>query len=220
MEWQKNLSNEIRLKARNNDLPISLGVPIYARAYRLRVIESLKEDFPLLTILLGSQFEDLAFSYLDSISANYANLLELGSQFPRFIQKTRRESEVLFEIAQFEWALLMAQNINDPNKLIENISESSQICLSPTTQVFKFNHSWSSSEDSVEIVNNLQLVLISARIEGFVSEVTPQEFLIFNLLKQPIELSRLSESVLDLGLEISIQDFFLKWMALGLFDII
>lgn len=80
---------------------------IYARAYRLRLLDALTGDYPKLGTLLGdAQFEALGHAYIDAHPSRHPSLRWLGRHLSAFLAATPPWSTrpVLAEVAAFEWA--------------------------------------------------------------------------------------------------------------------
>lgn len=90
---------------------------IYARAYYARLLECLREEFPVLLKAMGEElFDEFAVDYLQKYPPRSYTLAELGRDFARFLRETRPASasrddnawpDFLIELAQLEW------NFND-----------------------------------------------------------------------------------------------------------
>lgn len=81
---------------------------IYAEAYRLRLIEALRTDFPALHALLGDEgFDHLGRAYIDTYPSHHFSIRWFGRHLTHFLTETSpyRERPVLWEVAAFEWAL-------------------------------------------------------------------------------------------------------------------
>jgi hypothetical protein len=84
----------------------SQRLDIYARAYRLRLLEALQGDYAKLAILLGdAQFESLALGYIASHPSQHPSLRWLGRHMAGFLAATPPWSSqpLLAEMAAFEW---------------------------------------------------------------------------------------------------------------------
>jgi len=84
---------------------------IYGSAYYARLLECLREEFPVLVHALGEQtFDAFAFAYLHEFPSRSYTLNRLGAAFPRFLAETRPEGEeetwpeFLIDLATLEWA--------------------------------------------------------------------------------------------------------------------
>jgi hypothetical protein len=84
------------------------GLAIYHNAYRARLQETLRGDFPALLALLGDEvFERLAADYLLANPSAHFSLRWLGARFPAFIEATEQLA-AWAELAQLEWAFTLA----------------------------------------------------------------------------------------------------------------
>jgi len=63
---------------------------IYGYAYRARLVECLREEYPVLRHALGDEaFDAFAFDYLRMYPSKSYTLSQLGANFPRFLAETR-----------------------------------------------------------------------------------------------------------------------------------
>jgi hypothetical protein len=86
--------------------PARLG--IYSDAYRLRLLEALRVDFPALHTLAGdAEFERIGRAYIDAHPSGHFSIRYFGRHLATFLQRTDRwrEQPVFAEMAAFEWAL-------------------------------------------------------------------------------------------------------------------
>lgn len=117
-DFQRALAAHIRhgaamppgLVADGPTFPAAQRLAVYHDAYRLRLVEALSEDFPLLRALLGGAgFRRLAQRYLAACPPRSYTLRDLGRGLAGFL--VRRP--VLRATAAFEWALLDAFDAAD-----------------------------------------------------------------------------------------------------------
>lgn len=83
-------------------------VAIYARMYKLRMLEALHSDYPALARLLGEDgFERLARAYLRAHPSRHPSLNFLGRKLPAFIAKSASVSRrgLLADVATLENAM-------------------------------------------------------------------------------------------------------------------
>jgi hypothetical protein len=67
---------------------------IYGCAYYARLLECLREEFPVLKHALGQElFDDFAVEYLGLYPSRSYTLFHLGTNFPRFLAETRPDRE-------------------------------------------------------------------------------------------------------------------------------
>jgi hypothetical protein len=81
---------------------------IYSDAYRLRLLEALRVDFPALHTLAGdAEFERIGRAYIDAHPSGHFSIRYFGRQLASFLHRDERWQalSVLAEMAAFEWAL-------------------------------------------------------------------------------------------------------------------
>jgi hypothetical protein len=67
---------------------------IYGYAYYARLLECLREEFPVLKHALGEElFDAFAAEYLQQYPSRSYTLFQLGTNFPRFLEETRPDRE-------------------------------------------------------------------------------------------------------------------------------
>jgi hypothetical protein len=81
---------------------------IYSDAYRLRLLEALRVDFPALHTLAGdAEFERIGRAYIDVHPSGHFSIRYFGQRLAGFLQRDDRwrALPVFAEMAAFEWAL-------------------------------------------------------------------------------------------------------------------
>jgi hypothetical protein len=79
-----------RLVRRSSRLTAEQRLEIYANAYYARLLECLRDGFPVLTQVLGAEvFDSFAFDYLQRYPSRSYTLNRLAENFPRFLDETR-----------------------------------------------------------------------------------------------------------------------------------
>jgi len=92
------------------------GLAIYHNAYRLRAIEALSSDYPMLSRWLGQErFSRLAQDYLAAHPSTHFSLRWFGRHLPDFL--SRQGPPEWAEMASFEWALSLAFDCADAEPL-------------------------------------------------------------------------------------------------------
>ncbi|HWV15181.1 MAG TPA: DNA-binding domain-containing protein [Cellvibrio sp.] len=89
---------------------------IYHSAYRLRLMDVLKNDYPALALLLGeSDSEKMLLDYIAQHPSQDPSLRWLGAHLPGFLRRHApwREQEHLCELAAFEWAQITVFDAED-----------------------------------------------------------------------------------------------------------
>ena len=88
-------------------------IEIYNRQYWFRLLDNLYDDFPGVRTVLGEdKFLKLRIAYLERHPADSFTLRDLGREFPRFIERSRKwggkHHKLLVDMARFEWAQIVA----------------------------------------------------------------------------------------------------------------
>jgi hypothetical protein len=100
---------------------------IYANAYRQRLNEVLRQDYPALRTLLGDHtFEAVADAYIARHPSRYYSLRDFGTWLSVFLnnQKEYRDIPACVEMANFEWQLGLAFDASDdPSVTIEMMND-------------------------------------------------------------------------------------------------
>ena len=91
---------------------------VYAIGYRLRLIDILDADYPVLHVLAGDElFEQLARAYIAAHPSVFPNARWFGIHLPHFLASDAVfiSQPVLAEMAKFEWAMSLAfDSADDP----------------------------------------------------------------------------------------------------------
>ena len=85
-----------------------LRLKIYADAYRLRLVDALADNFPVLQVLLGHDaFAELGTNYLESQPSQHFTIRFFGHRLNEFLatHSPYAQQPILEEVAKFEWAL-------------------------------------------------------------------------------------------------------------------
>lgn len=92
-------------------LDVAGGLQIYHNAYRARLVEVLRQDFPTLLNWLGDyDFAHVAEAYLAANPSRHFNLRWLGKRFDGFLAQylVPEQSPPFVELARLEWAFTLA----------------------------------------------------------------------------------------------------------------
>lgn len=96
------------------------GLAIYHHAYRARLLEALRGDYPAVHGWLGdAQFDALALAYLSAQPSQHYSLRWLGAQLADFIDGylVPAQAAPLSELACLEWAFTLAFDAADGQPL-------------------------------------------------------------------------------------------------------
>ncbi|MDB5321875.1 MAG: hypothetical protein JWN40_3506 [Phycisphaerales bacterium] len=103
-----------RLIRRSKNLSAEERLGIYANAYYARLLECLRESFPVLCKALGRElFDEFAFDYLQRFPSTSYTLSRLGDRFADFLEETRPDKgegtvgwpDFLIDVARLEWLI-------------------------------------------------------------------------------------------------------------------
>lgn len=108
-------ANGIATQIKTTDaLPAATRLGIYSDAYRLRLIEALESNYPVLAELLGGEsFASLGGEYLEQHPSQHFSIRWFGHQLPAFLAATRSDAPWLIELAHWEWATSLAFDAAD-----------------------------------------------------------------------------------------------------------
>ncbi|NOR70279.1 MAG: hypothetical protein GQ532_11415 [Methylomarinum sp.] len=102
------------------------AVAIYKNAYQVRLIETLKADYPVLAALLGTdQFNELSMEYLSEYPSTSFTLRHFGRHLSQFLKQNAiyKKQPYLAEMADFEWQLTDVFDMaNSPLATIDDMS--------------------------------------------------------------------------------------------------
>lgn len=126
-EWQTSFQH-IVLGAKSIDaLPLleknlsrerSMG--IYANAYRERLHEALRSNYPALHQLLGDDdFATMAYAFTENYPSQHASIRWFGAELSNYLNKTPPYNgcAAIAELAQFEWALRHTVDAKDAERI-------------------------------------------------------------------------------------------------------
>ncbi len=89
----------------NSELSAADRAHIYSDMYLARLVDALREDYPLLARLLGDEgFFTLGAEYARAHPSHNPSLAHLGRQLPAFVRARPRSRPDLADLAALEWA--------------------------------------------------------------------------------------------------------------------
>lgn len=93
----------------SEDFPATQRLAIYQSGYKLRLLECMQAEFPMLRLYLGDEvFGMFALRYIQSMPSKHYSLYELGANFPSFLKHSRPPLESLSKSINEEMASYMA----------------------------------------------------------------------------------------------------------------
>jgi hypothetical protein len=120
------------LLSRSRTLTALERLQIYGSAYYARLLECLREEFPVLLHALGEEtFDAFAFAYLQKYPSRSYTLNQLGAAFPHFLTETRPVGaeetwpDFLIDLATLEWNF--SEVFDGPGVEGESLFDSAQL---------------------------------------------------------------------------------------------
>src|SRR3989344_5573117 len=101
---------------------------IYYDAYRLRLLEALDSNYPVLHGWIGDEeFEKLGLAYLAAHPSTHFSIRYFGHELARFLaaSETYRDKPFLSEMARFEWA--MSEAFDAPDSALVRLEDMAAI---------------------------------------------------------------------------------------------
>jgi hypothetical protein len=100
---------------------ISTRLAIYSDAYRLRLIEALESNYPILAELLGAdEFVVLSRRFIENHSSQHYSIRWFGHRLAEFFSETQSDQPWLADLARWEWATAHAFDAADATLLTLN----------------------------------------------------------------------------------------------------
>jgi hypothetical protein len=120
------------LLSRSRTLTALERLQIYGSAYYARLLECLREEFPVLLHALGEEtFDAFAFAYLQKYPSHSYTLNQLGAALPHFLTETRPVGaeetwpDFLIDLATLEWNF--SEVFDGPGVEGESLFDSAQL---------------------------------------------------------------------------------------------
>lgn len=124
---------------------------IYSNSYRLRLIEALVSNYPVLHVYVGEEmFNHIANDYITAHPSQYRSIRWFGDKLGAFLNdhEVYKTSPYLAELAQFEWLQTMV--FDAANSQILKMTDITQIPadawmnmrIYPHPSVYRINVSW------------------------------------------------------------------------------
>lgn len=221
--WLKNVSGEGTVQ--ELALEPNSRFEVYERAYWLRLIESLEEDYPRLIEALhkitgDSGFEELAKSYLTQYPPHAYSLSQIGATLSQFLTETLPWSEhkELADHARLDWLEFRAWNA----PYIEPVSVSSLNIWANASEeklerlTLEFQPGMALFCAKSDIKPSLALIYRNEQ-EIFTEHIGPEEFSLLNLALEGATLKEIATQLSNPDhLEAQAIEWAADWMSRGL----
>jgi len=176
---------------------------IYQEAYKNRMLESLRDDFPRVEKILGSdEFDKNAAMYLESHPSRYASLAEASQHFPQWMKES---SDELYEAASVDWIEILASHQVEVDR--QNVLGPQEIGMGIPFVIIK-NATLFSFIGKTDI-------FVSYRSWGEIRsrQMRPEEFHFFQMISGRMEVEELAKLVESLRMdEGQLQNLFSNWV--------
>lgn len=165
---------------------------IYSDMYLSRLVEALREDYPLLARLLGDEeFFSLCAAYVRAHPSRHPSLARLGADLPAFLRERAASRADLSDLAALEWARAEAFVAPDAEPLgeaaLRSLGEdaaSARLELVASVRLLSLGHDaaalWAdleaSREPHVPRPGSASLLVWRKGFEVFHAEVSPEEW--------------------------------------------
>lgn len=215
---------------------------IYSDAYRLRLIEVLESNYPVLSRYLGEEdFSNLALGYLEYYPSEYRNVRWYGDRLSEFMAETELygENAFLIELAKLEWIFSLVFDASDSGILafsdLSNIPPEKwpNLILKIHPSVHRLDLHWNSAEIWEALMHEAEeypepnqfaspehWIFWRKDFEISFSLMDPREALIFDLAAESKTWQELCEALLPFMSEEEIPNYIApllgKWLQAGL----
>lgn len=196
---ESDANNLVHIISEKPPISTQRRIEIYQDAYEIRMLESLREDFPRLIEKIGEkEFEEKAQLFIKTCPSTYASLAEVSQKFPVFM---RQYSEEFYELASVDWLEAQANYAglpNPKNKIsIQEIESGKpfQLVQNPTLRFFK-------GKDK-------NFIAYCNENETFVNEISGRDLEFLQKFAKPISAEQLEKQNFEIA---SIQPLITDWI--------
>jgi hypothetical protein len=140
-----------RLLTPSRRLTAAERLAVYHNAYHMRLLECLREEFPILRQTLGEEtFDAFAYGYLHNYPSRSYTLTQLGARFASFLADTcpvdaGRWEEFLIDLATLEWTFsevfdgpgIEGQPLFDPATITAEYWLQTRLTLAPCLRLLR-----------------------------------------------------------------------------------
>lgn len=200
---------------------------IYQNAYRLRIIDSIVEDYPQVSDFLGeNEFEHLVSSFIRKTPSRSWSLGEYSKEFLEFLGSTKAVQKYPFlaDLAQMEWCenvsfLAAQEEVFDFPQFLSSIPENEvqNVVLQLSGSVFLFQSQWDFGvfKKKKKALPKESFYLIYKK-EGRVQRETlnVNQFKILENIKMGLSIEQLGAAI-DNVTEAEMTQWILEWVTMG-----
>jgi hypothetical protein len=219
------------------------GLAIYHNAYRARLLEALRGDYPAVHGWLGDEeFDALALAYLSAHPSQHFSLRWLGAQLADFIDGylVPTQAAPLSELARMEWAFTLAFDADDVGALtMAHMAELAaedwptlQVRLLPSVQWLACRHNtvaiWRACKEQGEFPGSQPLVAVETclvwrdqLITRYRSLASDEASALQGMTQQGWRFAELCAQLSQLGEQAPVQavTWLRKWLSDGLLQL-
>ncbi len=191
---------------------------IYRDQYWSRLIDSLRDDFPGLLLLLGERaFQKLAIEYLTACPSKSFTLRDLGQHLPAHLQNQPLEHDM----ARLEWAHIETYDALESEPLSATFTPDQALALQPHIRLLELQYPVDDvrlktlSARAVKARRPATIHLATHRVEGdvFYRRLEPGEFAILQKLSTGKSLAKALRGIIANPEDL--QRWFATWAQLG-----
>jgi len=162
-------ANVEQVLTRSHSMSALDRLEVYGNAYYARLIECLREEFPVLRHAIGEEaFDAFAVGYLQSYPSRTYTLIQLGSNFPRYLaESTSPDDEMpghwvdfVVDLAQFE--LVVGEVFDGPGSEGQPLLDVQQLLSLPQLRIL---------EVRLECVDCLRLIHLRSPVHRYYDAV-------------------------------------------------
>ena len=189
-EFESSGLNLIRATSTNDAVQ---RLEIYQKGYKIRMIESLRDDFEDIVFEIGDEkFKEIASKYLDANPSRFWSLAEVSLEFPSFLKTILPSLYKQACINLLELKARYAKGIEELSLVsLEDVKSGKpfRIVRNPTLQIF--------------IDSEFRLITYRTRKSIFSSELTSQGMLLIELTQKPSDPDELTSRLEGLGCDLN-----------------
>lgn len=205
----KNEGNGTSLIKAKPPLSVNKRMEIYSEAYRIRLVESLRDDFERFIEKVGkNEFEELAFSFIRECPSHYQNLAEYSGEFINYLAlKSKLKKDAIYD-----WLEIQTQNVFDMDEvlLLDDLKN-----ISP-------DKLWVKLKLNTKYFTNEQYKILSYQIQGRVCflDMNKDEIKLIGFLETSRSIDQISKFCEENFISDSfVSEWILNWMEKNIINV-